>query len=161
MPDMEHDPSEKERGQRRDAGREERSQSRGEREDQSHRSHPSGETEERHVSSSARSQRTSPRVEDEQRRQLGEAVRHSRLTLNELWLYYFSLGGTAGEYEVDAYLNASYSLPSLQRDILAHAVNEMIDMLPPAPRAPYSTDMGQAGPNSDPDEDGHNKTKET
>lgn len=75
-----------------------------------------------------------------QRQLLARAVRHSNLALKELWLHYFSLGGTAGEYEVDAYINASYSFPTLQHDILAQAVNEMIDSLPPRPRAPFSDD---------------------
>lgn len=79
--------------------------------------------------------------EDTQRRLLNAAVRHSRLNVNELWMYYFSIGGSAGEYEIEAFLNASYSLPAMERDLLAHAVNEMIDMIPPPPRAPYSSDL--------------------
>lgn len=71
---------------------------------------------------------------------LAKAVRHSKLRLPDVWFYYFSLGGTAGEYEIDAYINASYFLPPIQHDILAQAVNEMIDDLPPAPRAPFSFD---------------------
>lgn len=82
-----------------------------------------------------------PGREDTQRRLLNAAVSHSRLNVDELWLYYFSIGGSAGEYEVEAYLNASYSLPTVERDLLAHAVNEMIDMIPPPPRAPYSSDL--------------------
>lgn len=73
-----------------------------------------------------------------QRRLLAKAVRHSDLRLKDLWLHYFSLGGTAGEYEIDAYINASFCLPALQHDILAQSVNEMIDLLPPPPRAPFS-----------------------
>ncbi|MCH8560160.1 hypothetical protein LTH96_00035 [Nesterenkonia sp. LB17] len=83
---------------------------------------------------------------ESQRRILGRAVRHSALPLKGLWLHYFSMGGTAGEYELDAYINASYSLPDLQQDILAQAVNEMIDMLPPPPRASYSDDTDDGGP---------------
>lgn len=78
--------------------------------------------------------------EGTRRRLLAEAVRYSRLPLKDLWLYYFSLGGSAGEYELDAYINASYFLPALQHDILAQAVNEMIDSLPDPPRAPLSDD---------------------
>ncbi|MBE0011098.1 hypothetical protein [Arthrobacter sp. AET 35A] len=79
--------------------------------------------------------------EQEQRKLLAIAVRHSGIHVKELWLYYFSIGGDAGEYEIDAYLNASYSLRPGQRDLLAHAVNEMIDELPPPPRAPYNQDI--------------------
>lgn len=79
--------------------------------------------------------------EQEQRKLLAIAVKHSGIHVEELWLYYFSIGGDAGEYEIDAYLNASYSLRPGQRDLLAHAVNEMIDELPPPPRAPYHHDV--------------------
>lgn len=78
---------------------------------------------------------------ESQRQALGRAVRHSDLPVNELWVRYFTMGGTAGEYEVDAYINASYALPILERDILAQAVNEMIDSLPPPSRALYSYEM--------------------
>jgi hypothetical protein len=83
------------------------------------------------------------RREEEQRRLLAEAVRYSRITVGDLWLRYFSLAGDAGEYEVDAYLNGSLSLPALQRDLLAQAANELIDEQPPPPRAPYVDEMGQ------------------
>lgn len=79
--------------------------------------------------------------EETQRRLIGKAVRHSRLPINDVWMYYFSIGGTAGEYEIEAFLHASYSLPPLQRDVLAHAVNEMIDGLAAPPRAPYTSDF--------------------
>ncbi len=75
-----------------------------------------------------------------QRLYLLKAVRHAQITAGELWLHYFGLGGDAGEYEVEAYLHGSFTLPPLQRDLLAHAANELIDRIPPPPRAPYSTD---------------------
>ena len=79
-------------------------------------------------------------AEPEQRRRLREALNQAGLGVPQLWMKYFSIGGEAGEYEVDAYLNGSLSLPSLQRDILAHAANELIDELPPRLRAPYCDD---------------------
>ncbi|MFC3299092.1 Uncharacterised protein [Arthrobacter agilis] len=75
-----------------------------------------------------------------QRTHLLRAIRHAQIEASELWLHYFGLGGDAGEYEVEAYLHGSFTLPPLQRDLLAHAANELIDRLPPPPRAPYSTD---------------------
>jgi hypothetical protein len=75
-----------------------------------------------------------------QRIHLLRAIRHAQIDASELWLHYFGLGGDAGEYEVEAYLHGSFTLPPLQRDLLAHAANELIDRLPPPPRAPYSTD---------------------
>ncbi|MDQ0734579.1 hypothetical protein [Arthrobacter agilis] len=76
-----------------------------------------------------------------QRIHLLRAIRHAHIEPGELWLHYFGLAGDAGEYEVEAYLHGSFTLPPLQRDLLAHAANELIDRLPAPPRAPYSTDL--------------------
>lgn len=84
-------------------------------------------------------------VEPEQRRLLRRALDDAGLTLPEVWLKYFSLGGEAGEYEMDAYLNGSLSFPPLQRDILALAVNELIDELPEQARAPYASELPTPG----------------
>lgn len=83
--------------------------------------------------------------EDEQRRLLGEALKRAGLTGAQLWLHYFSLGGDAGEYEVDAYIHGSLSLPVLQRDLLAHAANELIAQQP-RPYAPYHDEVTATGP---------------
>jgi hypothetical protein len=71
---------------------------------------------------------------------LHEAYEASRLTVPELWLRYFALGGEASEMEVDAYLNGALALPAFQHDMLAHAINERLDEIEP-PRAPYSKDF--------------------
>jgi hypothetical protein len=73
-------------------------------------------------------------------RQFHEAFEAATITVEELWLRYFSLGGEAGLYELDAYLNGALDLPSAQHDILAHAINERLDEIAP-PRAPYSDDF--------------------
>ncbi|UWX97473.1 hypothetical protein N2K95_01910 [Arthrobacter zhaoxinii] len=75
---------------------------------------------------------------------LKKALEDARLTVPEVWMKYFSFGGAAGEYEIDAYINGSLSLPPLQRDILAHAANELIDQLPARPRAPYCAEVTQS-----------------
>ncbi|WP_317616729.1 hypothetical protein [Arthrobacter sp. NamB2] len=80
-----------------------------------------------------------------QRIHLLRAIRHAKIESSELWLHYFGLGGDAGEYEVEAYLHGSFTLPPLQRDLLAQAANELIDRIPPPPRAPYSTDPAGTG----------------
>jgi hypothetical protein len=77
-------------------------------------------------------------VDDERRRLLRRAFRQSELTLDELWLRYFGLGGDAGQLEVEAHIEGLMPLPPLQSDILAHAVNEHLDELAPPQRAPYS-----------------------
>lgn len=71
-------------------------------------------------------------------RAIREAMEESGIPLGEVWLRYFSFTGAAGEYEIDAYLNGSLELSEDERDLLAHAVNELIDELPPRRKAPYS-----------------------
>lgn len=83
----------------------------------------------------------SARLEQDQCRLLSRALTCAGISTGELWLRYFSIGGNAGEYEVDAYIQSILSLPSNDRDLLAHAANELIDEIPPLPRAPYLEDL--------------------
>lgn len=84
--------------------------------------------------------------EPEQRSQLNDALRAADITVADLWLRYFSMSGTAGEYEVHAYVQGLISLPVTQRDLLALAANEIIDETPPL-RAPYADQL--SGPGTD------------
>lgn len=77
---------------------------------------------------------------DESRRELAEAFAGSKLTVEELWLRYFSLGGDVGRVEIEAYLAGLMPMSSLQHNILAHAINERLDELGPPRRAPYRSD---------------------
>lgn len=91
--------------------------------------------------------------ESEQRRRFADALRYADVSIEELWLRYFTLGGQAGQFEVEAYIHGAMALPALQRDILAHALNERLDELhSDAPRAPYSNDdldsPGDDGPDT-------------
>lgn len=69
-----------------------------------------------------------------------EAFDASGLSVDEMWLRYFGLGGEASRFELDAYLNGAIALTPLQHDVLAHAINERLDEIAP-PRAPYSDDF--------------------
>jgi len=82
--------------------------------------------------------------EQKQSRLLSRALTSAGITTGDLWLRYFSIGGYVGEYEVDAYIQSLLSLPPYDRDLLAHAANELIDELPPRPRAPYVEDLEQS-----------------
>jgi hypothetical protein len=87
--------------------------------------------------------------EKQQAKLLHAAMHQAGISTGDLWLRYFSLGGSAGEYETDAYVQGIFPLPEVQRDLLAQAANELIDELPPPPRAPYSEDFlpgGARGP---------------
>jgi hypothetical protein len=83
---------------------------------------------------------------DRQRHSTAVALRHAGLTTDELWVRYFALGGDAGPIEIDAYVHGLAGLPPLQRDILAHAVNERLDELTPPRRADYSRPMRESRP---------------
>lgn len=86
--------------------------------------------------------------EPEQQRQLRAALRDAQITPAELWLNYFSIGGTVGEYELEAYPQGLLSLPEIQRDLLAMAANELIDAAPRL-HAPYADDLRTANPGHD------------
>jgi hypothetical protein len=73
-----------------------------------------------------------------------EAFEAADLTVDELWIRYFSFGGDAGRFELDAYLNGAIAMPPMQHDMLAHAINERLDEIAP-PRAPYSADFDVTG----------------
>jgi hypothetical protein len=75
-----------------------------------------------------------------------EAMHRIGVSIGELWLYYLSMGGNIGEYEIDAYLRGLTHLPALDRDMISQAVNEMIDDICRGPRAPYSAGRSKNTP---------------
>lgn len=85
-----------------------------------------------------------------QRHSLIQALRGAKLTTEDLWLGYFAMGGEAGFLEVDAYAHGLGELPALDRDILAHVVNERIEQLSWVLRASYSRTQRDAEPRSAP-----------
>jgi len=54
----------------------------------------------------------------EQQRSLALAFEHAELSVEDLWLRYFGVGGEAGFIDVDAYVNGLSDLPPLERDTL-------------------------------------------
>jgi hypothetical protein len=81
---------------------------------------------------------------EEQRSLIQAAIVESGFTVGEVWLHYFSVSGDVDEYEVEAYLAGLIPLPALECDLLALAVNELIDDLPPRRRAPFRDDLIRA-----------------
>lgn len=75
---------------------------------------------------------------------------HAELTVEQLWLRYFALGGDAGLVEVEAYLRGLMPLAALQSDLLAHAVNERLDELVWQRRVPYRRVVRDALPEDGP-----------
>ncbi len=86
------------------------------------------------------------RPEDDQRRLIAACFARSDLTPEQLWMRYFALGGSLSLLEVDAYLNGLVTLPRIDRDMLAHAVNERLDEVTGPARAPYSHSIQDAKP---------------
>jgi hypothetical protein len=78
---------------------------------------------------------------DRQRQLICVAIRTADLDPQDIWVRYFGLAGSADEFEMDAYLNGLIVLPPLECDLIAEAVNELIDEIPPLPRAPYGADL--------------------
>jgi hypothetical protein len=91
-----------------------------------------------------------PDQSDEQRRLLTVARERAGLTVEQLWVRYFALGGAVGLTEVEAYLQGMMQLPAVQVDMLAHAVNERLDELAWSRRVPYSRTARQTMPDSGP-----------
>ncbi|KQO00799.1 hypothetical protein ASF21_10795 [Arthrobacter sp. Leaf234] len=75
---------------------------------------------------------------EEQRLHTLHAVEQLDLGVHQVWIRYFSIGGVADEFDVDAYLHGLKTLTTLDRDLVAHAVSELIKETPPPPTAPYS-----------------------
>lgn len=65
------------------------------------------------------------------------------ITVYELWLKYYSVGGNRQEFDIDSYVYGLTPLPAGERDLLAMALNELIDDLPQRPRAASSFDTRQ------------------
>lgn len=81
---------------------------------------------------------------EEQRASINAALVEAGFSIGEVWLHYFSLSGEVEEYEVEAYLAGLIPLPPLECDLLALAVNELIDDLPPRTRARFCDDLVRA-----------------
>lgn len=74
----------------------------------------------------------------DQRLLLVAGQRLVELSLEQLWMRHFALGGDTGLVELEAYFAGMMPLPALQRDLLAQAVNERLDERHEAARVPYS-----------------------
>ncbi|EMD27863.1 PP2C family protein-serine/threonine phosphatase [Amycolatopsis azurea] len=75
---------------------------------------------------------------EEQRRIVAACFARTGLTLEQLWLRYFALGGDVSELELEAFLQGLVPLPRIQRDMVAHAVNERLEEVSGVRQAPYS-----------------------
>lgn len=63
---------------------------------------------------------------DDHRDAVEAARRRAGLSVHELWLGCFELGGDVGPLELEAYLHGLMPLAAAQRDVLSQAVNERL-----------------------------------
>lgn len=66
-------------------------------------------------------------LEAQQAHRLHHLMTRAGLSVSQLWWHYFSLGGDTGELEIDSYLHQALHLPRLDRELLDHAAQELID----------------------------------
>ena len=73
---------------------------------------------------------------------LERARRDASLSLPELWLRYFALGGVTTPLEVEAYLFGALRPTVHDRNLLVHVLNERFTELGRHDAVPYSDDPG-------------------
>ena len=71
---------------------------------------------------------------------LEQARRDVRMTVGDLWMRYFALGGMSSAFEVEAYLLGALVAPDHDHDVLAVALNERFSELGGDHPVPYSGD---------------------
>jgi hypothetical protein len=71
------------------------------------------------------------------------AAHDAELTTSDLWVHYVSVGGNLTLFELDAYLHGLYPTPVGERNMIAAALNELIDDLPQRPKAEIVVDLDQ------------------
>lgn len=80
----------------------------------------------------------------EQAVRLHQALERASIGHRRLWVRYLSLGGTADELEVGAYLHQCLELPVRERDLLTWAANTLLDRRY-HPHVPSSADLLRQG----------------
>lgn len=78
------------------------------------------------------------------------ALSEAALSVEDLWVRYYGLGGGTSAFEVQSYLTGLLALPSRERNLLAEAANELLEPTTVQTRVPF--DAGQDGdfPGEDP-----------
>jgi hypothetical protein len=83
--------------------------------------------------------------EQTQRVLIKAAMVASDIPHRDAWQRYVEYSGLVDTFGVRAYLAGMVSLPLDECNLLAHAVNELIDEQPPPLRAPYRSTTKRAG----------------
>ncbi|WDF32600.1 GAF domain-containing protein [Arthrobacter agilis] len=77
------------------------------------------------------------------------ALARAGLTVSDLWVRYYALGGDVSEFEVEAYLGGLLVLPGSERDVLADAMNDLLDGTQVDIRVPRSEQDKPSGTSED------------
>lgn len=85
-----------------------------------------------------------------QRALIRVAQERARLSTDQLWLRYFSLGGVHGPEELQAFLDGTLDLPAHQRDLVSVVLNERLDELTWRHRVPYAEQVRETTPDGGP-----------
>lgn len=85
---------------------------------------------------------------DSHRRALAASLEATGLSVQDVWLRAFALGGTTDLFEIEAYLQGLIVLPGAERDILAHAINEYLVAASGPGHVPYSSWLRDPQPDS-------------
>jgi hypothetical protein len=88
--------------------------------------------------------------EDQQRAALRQVAERAGIGPGEWWRRYFALGGTAGQAELEEFAARTGSLPPAERDLLAQAVNELLEARAAARGVPYSGRVRDPRPSEGP-----------
>ena len=86
--------------------------------------------------------------DDPQLNELRQALAMAELTVDELWLKFFAVGGSVDQLELEAFLFGAHALPALERDLMAQALNEDLEDLEDLSihlRIRYSATMDPSG----------------
>jgi hypothetical protein len=87
-----------------------------------------------------------PTTAETQRRKLRGALARARASVDDLWLRYLGVGGTAEPTEVEAFLEGTTTLSAAERDRLALAANELLAAAAGRLRVPYERAVRDVAP---------------
>ncbi|MBG6185253.1 hypothetical protein IWX65_003232 [Arthrobacter sp. CAN_A214] len=73
-------------------------------------------------------------------KQMSAALMEAHLSVSDVWVRYYALGGAMSMFEVQAYLSGLFDLPAGERNVLADATNELLEETPVPIRVPQSSD---------------------
>ncbi|MHA7284545.1 GAF domain-containing protein [Arthrobacter sp. TMS2-4] len=72
------------------------------------------------------------------------ALVEANLSIDDVWVRYYGLGGVISAVELQAYLAGLLSLPSGERNLVAEATNELLELTPVQIRVPVDADDAAA-----------------